>query len=47
MKKSLMNKFTLKILSLFIAVLIGLLSKNVQDPMIGQNLLRDSGNHCQ
>lgn len=36
MKKSLMNKFTLKILSLFIAVLIWLIVKNVQDPVIVQ-----------
>ena len=33
MKKSLMNKFTLKILSLLIAMLIWLLVVNVQDPI--------------
>lgn len=36
MKKSLMNKFTLKILSLAIAVLIWLIVRNVQDPVIVQ-----------
>ena len=34
MKKSLMNKSTLKILSLLIAILIWVVVKNVQDPMI-------------
>ena len=33
MKKSLMNKSTLKILSLLIAILIWIVVKNVQDPM--------------
>ena len=36
MKKSLMNKFTLNILSLAIAVLIWLIVRNVQDPVIVQ-----------
>lgn len=36
MKKSLINKFTLKILSLAIAVLIWLIVRNVQDPVIVQ-----------
>lgn len=36
MKKSLMNRFTLKILSLAIAVLIWLIVRNVQDPVIVQ-----------
>lgn len=36
MKKSLMNKFALKILSLAIAVLIWLIVRNVQDPVIVQ-----------
>lgn len=36
MKKSMMNKFTLKILSLAIAVLIWLIVRNVQDPVIVQ-----------
>lgn len=36
MKKSLMNKFTLKILSLAFAVLIWLIVRNVQDPVIVQ-----------
>lgn len=36
MKKSPMNKFTLKILSLAIAVLIWLIVRNVQDPVIVQ-----------
>lgn len=34
MKKSLMNKSTLKILSLLIAILIWVVVKNVQDPML-------------
>lgn len=36
MKKSLINKFTLKIISLAIAVLIWLIVRNVQDPVIVQ-----------
>ena len=36
MKKSLMNKFTLKILSLLIAILIWLLVMNIENPSITQ-----------
>ena len=36
MKKSLMNKFTLKILSLLIAILIWLLVMNIETPSITQ-----------
>ena len=34
MKKNMINKFTLKILSLIIAILIWLLVRNVDDPII-------------
>lgn len=40
MKKSLMNKSTLKILSLLIAVLIWVVVKNVQDPMLVKIITR-------
>lgn len=40
MKKSLMNKSTLKILSLLIAILIWIVVKNVQDPMLVRIITR-------
>lgn len=40
MKKSLMNKSTLKILSLLIAILIWVVVKNVQDPMLVKVITR-------
>ena len=40
MKKSLMNKSTLKILSLLIAILIWVVVKNVQDPMLVRIITR-------
>ena len=47
MKKSLMNKSTLKILSLLIAILIWVVVKNVQDPHAGKGDYQDTGHHCE
>lgn len=47
MRKNLMNKFTLRILSLFIAIFIWLLVVNIEDPVRTNYNYRCTGYICK